>query len=78
MAISVPIVSEWNPQGLDRAVADFKKLEGAGAKANFVIKKAALPAAAAVGALGVALTGATKAAMEDQAAQTPRSPLTRN
>lgn len=69
MAISVPIVSEWNPQGLDRAVADFKKLEGAGAKANFVIKKAALPAAAAVGALGVALTGATKAAMEDQAAQ---------
>jgi hypothetical protein len=69
MAISVPIVSEWNPQGLDRAVADFKKLEGAGAKANFVIKKAALPAAAAVGALGVALAGATKAAMEDQAAQ---------
>jgi len=69
MAISVPIISEWNPQGLDRAVADFKKLEGAGAKANFVIKKAALPAAAAVGALGVALTGATKAAMEDQAAQ---------
>jgi hypothetical protein len=69
MAISVPIVSEWNPQGLDRAVADFKKLEGAGAKANFVIKKAALPAAAAIGALGVALTGATKAAMEDQAAQ---------
>jgi hypothetical protein len=69
MAISVPIVSEWNPQGLDRAVADFKKLEGAGAKANYVIKKAALPAAAAVGALGVALVGATKAAMEDQAAQ---------
>jgi len=69
MAISVPIVSEWNPQGLDRAVADFKKLEGAGAKANFAIKKAALPAAAAVGALGVALVGATKAAMEDQAAQ---------
>ena len=69
MAISVPIVSEWNPQGLDRAVADFQKLEGAGAKANFVIKKAALPAAAAVGALGVALVGATKAAMEDQAAQ---------
>ena len=69
MAISVPIVSEWNPQGLDKAVADFKKLEGAGAKANFAIKKAALPAAAAVGALGVALVGATKAAMEDQAAQ---------
>ncbi len=69
MAISVPIVSEWNPKGIERAVADFKKLEGAGAKANFAIKKAALPAAAAVGALGVALVGATKAAMEDQAAQ---------
>jgi hypothetical protein len=70
MAISVPIVSEWNPQGLDRAVADFKKLEGAGAKANYVLKKAALPAAAAVGAVGAALFGATKAAMEDEAAQT--------
>ena len=69
MAISVPIVSEWNPKGIERAVADFQKLEGAGAKANFAIKKAALPAAAAVGALGVALVGATKAAMEDQAAQ---------
>jgi len=69
MAISVPIVSEWNPKGIERAVADFQKLEGAGAKANFAIKKAALPAAAAVGALGVALVGATKSAMEDQAAQ---------
>jgi hypothetical protein len=34
MAISVPIVSEWNPKGLQRAVADFKKLEGAGKKLN--------------------------------------------
>lgn len=78
MAISVPIVSEWNPQGLDRAVADFKKLEGAGAKANFVLKKAALPAAAAVGAVGAALFSATQAAMEDEAAQTQLSLSLRN
>ena len=78
MAISVPIVSEWNPQGLDRAVADFKKLEGAGAKANFVLKKAALPAAAAVGAVGAALFSATQAAMEDEAAQAQLSLSLRN
>ena len=47
MSISVPIISEWNPGGLDKAIADFKGLEGAGAKAQFAIKKAAVPAAAA-------------------------------
>lgn len=29
MAIIVPIVSSWNPQGLDRAIADIKRAEGA-------------------------------------------------
>ena len=64
MAISVPIVSEWNPKGLERAVADFKKLEGAGAKANFAIKKAAVPAGIAVAALGGFLVNAAKGAEE--------------
>jgi hypothetical protein len=69
MAIKIPIISEFDSKGLDKAVKEFKSLEGAGAKAGYAVKKAALPAAAAVGALGYALAGATKAAMEDQAAQ---------
>ena len=69
MAIKIPIISEFDSRGLDKAVKEFQSLEGVGAKAGFAIKKAALPAAAAVGALGYALAGATKAAMEDEAAQ---------
>ena len=69
MAIKIPIISEFDSKGLDKAVKEFQSLEGVGAKAGFAIKKAALPAAAAVGALGYALAGATKAAMEDEAAQ---------
>ena len=68
MAISLPIVSEWNPSGLNKAIADFKKLETNGEKAAFAIKKAALPAAAALGGLAVAGFSAVKAFAEDDAA----------
>jgi hypothetical protein len=53
MAVSLPIVSEFNGKGIKKAVAEFKQLEGAGKKAQFAIKKAALPAAAALGAVAV-------------------------
>ena len=69
MAVYIPIVSEFNSKGIDRAVKEFQSLSTVGAKANFALKKAALPAAAAVGALAVALGDATKAAIEDDAAQ---------
>ena len=69
MAVYIPIVSEFNSKGIDRAVKEFQSLKTVGAKANFALKKAALPAAAAVGALAVALGDATKAAIEDDAAQ---------
>lgn len=68
MAISLPIVSEWNPTGLNKAIADFKKLETNGEKAAFAIKKAALPAAAALAGLGVVAVDAVKAFAEDDAA----------
>lgn len=68
MAISLPIVSEWNPSGLNTAVNDFKKLETTGAKAAFAIKKAALPAAAAIAGLGLVAFDAVKAFAEDDAA----------
>jgi hypothetical protein len=69
MAISIPIISEFDGKGIEKARKEFSQLEGAGAKAQYAIKKAALPAAAALGAVGVALFDATKGAMEDAAAQ---------
>jgi len=69
MAIRIPIVTEFNSKGIKQAIKQFKQLETAGEKAHFALKKAAIPAAAAFGAVAVGLFDATKAAMEDQAAQ---------
>ena len=69
MAVSIPIVSEFDSKGIKSAISEFKSLEGAGAKAQFALKKAALPAAAAIGGLAVVIGDATKAAIEDAKAQ---------
>ena len=69
MAVILPIISEFDAKGTQKAMKEFQKLEGASAKASFAMKKAALPAAAAIAGIGFALVGATKAAMEDQAEQ---------
>lgn len=69
MAIQIPIISEFDGKGITNAVQEFKQLEGAGKKAQFAIKKAAVPAAAALGGLAVVLGDAAKGAMEDAAAQ---------
>jgi hypothetical protein len=66
MAINIPIISEFDGKGISKAVQEFKQLETAGEKAQFAIKKAALPAAAALGGLAVAGFQAAKAAMEDE------------
>jgi hypothetical protein len=68
MAIYIPIVSEFKSTGIDKAKKEFQSLEGAGAKTGFVLKKAFLPASAAVGALAAGLFDAAKGAMEDDAA----------
>jgi hypothetical protein len=64
MAINLPIISEWNPAGIDKAIADFKKLETKGEKAAFAIKKATVPAGLALGALGGFLIKAAKGSEE--------------
>jgi uncharacterized membrane protein YjjP (DUF1212 family) len=69
MAINIPIISEFDGKGIKKAIAQFKQLETTGEKAQFAIKKAAVPAAAALGGLAIALGDATKAAMEDQQEQ---------
>ena len=68
MAISIPVISDFDSKGIDKAIREFQKLEGAGEKAQFAIKKAALPAAAAVAGLGIVAVDAVKAFMEDDKA----------
>ena len=64
MALSIPIISEFDGKGIKKAVAEFKQLETAGEKAQFAIKKAAIPAGIAVAALGGILAKAAKGAEE--------------
>ena len=58
MGILIPIISEFDSKGIDKAVKEFNSLEGAGAKAGFAIQKAALPAAAAIAGLTTSLARA--------------------
>ena len=69
MSITIPIITEFDGGGVSKAIAQFKQLETNGQKAQFAIKKAAVPAAAGLAAVGVALFDATKGAIEDAAAQ---------
>lgn len=69
MAVSIPIITEFVGDGIKKAQQEFKQLEGAGAKAAYGIKKAALPATAALAGLGAMLVDATKGAIDDAAAQ---------
>jgi hypothetical protein len=78
MAINLPIISEWNPAGVDKAIADFKKLETNGQKAAFAIKKAAVPAGLAIAALGAVAFDAVKAFAEDDAAAQKLATTLRN
>jgi hypothetical protein len=69
VALSIPIISEYDGTGIKKAIAQFNDLEGAGAKAGFALKKAMVPAIAVLGGLAAGLGVATKAAVEDQKAQ---------
>ena len=64
MAVIVPIVSEWNPKGVDRAMADIQKAEGKLGKTKAGLEKAFLPATAALAGLGAAAWEASKSAEE--------------
>jgi hypothetical protein len=64
MALSIPIISEFDGKGIDKAIKEFKQLETAGEKAQFAIKKAAIPAAAALAGLAAAAGPAISAASD--------------
>jgi hypothetical protein len=64
MAIRIPIISEFNPKGIAAAKAEFATLEGAGSKSMFLLQKAILPAAAAIGTFTSVIAPAIKAASD--------------
>lgn len=70
MAVIIPIVTEFVGKGVERAIKEFRQIEGVAGKAAFVFNKAVVPGAAvAAGAmtgLGVTLFKAAKAAAEAQ------------
>lgn len=63
-SVNIPIVSEFDSKGIDRAIKEFKSLEGVSAKAQFALKKAALPATAALAGLAAAAGPAISAASD--------------
>jgi ElaB/YqjD/DUF883 family membrane-anchored ribosome-binding protein len=69
MAIRIPIITDFQGDGLKKTFEEFKKLETNSAKASFALKKAFIPATAALAGLTAGLVMSSKAAAEDQAAQ---------
>jgi hypothetical protein len=69
MALSIPIITEYVGTGLDKFTKELAQAETKTKKAGLVIKKAFLPATAAIGGLAAAALDSAKAAMEDEAQQ---------
>lgn len=69
MSIRIPIITDYDGKGLEKAVKEFESLKTAGEKAQFAIKKAAIPAGIAIAGLTAATLSFAKAAADDQAAQ---------
>jgi hypothetical protein len=67
--VFLPIVSEYIDKGTKRAIDEFKSLTKASDKANFALKKAALPAAAALTAVATSGFKAAQAASDLQEEQ---------
>lgn len=65
MAIVVPIISEWSPKGVDRAMADIKKAEGGWNKVGAGFQAAFAPAMLVMGGLTAGALALGKAAAED-------------
>ena len=78
MALGVNIFSVFDPKGIEKAIKEFERLKTTSDKVQFAISKAALPAAAALTALGVAAGFAVNAAIQDQAEQEKLAQTLRN
>jgi hypothetical protein len=69
VGIVIPIITDFNASGINKANKAFGQLETNGQKAAFAVRKAALPAGIALVALAAGAIDAANAAMQDQAAQ---------
>ena len=70
MAVGINILTDFDSKGISKAIAEFKKLETSTEKASFALKKAFLPAIAALSGLAFAGLKAAQAAAEDELEQT--------
>ena len=68
MAIIIPILSQWNPQGLNKAMSDIRRAEGGFNKFKAGIKSLAVPAAATFAAITAGAFSTIKAAEDAQVA----------
>jgi archaellum component FlaC len=68
MAIIIPILSQWNPTGLNKALSDIKRAETGFGKFKAGIKGLAVPAAAAFAAITAGAITSIKAAEDAQVA----------
>jgi hypothetical protein len=68
MAIIIPILSQWNPVGLNKAMSDIRRAEGGFNKFKAGIKSLAVPAAATFAAITAGAFSTIKAAEEAQVA----------
>ena len=69
MAVRIPLITDFDGRGIDKAKREFAQLEGAGKKSAFLLKKAFIPATAAIGGLAAITFDAVKSAIEDEKAQ---------
>ncbi len=69
MGIVIPIITDFNASGINKANKAFGQLETNGQRAAFAVRKAAIPAGIALVALAAGAIDAANAAMQDQAAQ---------
>lgn len=69
MGIVIPIITDFNASGINKATKSFQQLETNGQRAAFAVRKAAVPAGIALVALAAGAIDAANAAIQDQAAQ---------
>ena len=62
MSIKIPIISEFNPDGVKSAEAQFKSLTTNTQKGMFLLQKAVIPAAGAIASIAAVIAPAVKAA----------------
>lgn len=68
MAIVVPIISEWDPKGLNKAGSDIKRAQGGWGKVGAGFRSALLPATAGLAGMAAAGVKLAQGAAEDAAA----------